>query len=122
MSVGTSSEITLPRENLRARTFASFSPIEPGLIATPPIVNSTNVSTYLSKYVNPYPEFTFEKIAEVDFGPENCIARTTGFPANHPDFIYDYYFISLMRCIDTVVKPEYKGQINVDYDTPTPSS
>lgn len=122
MSSGTSSGIILPKEKLQSRKYPSFTSVSSYFTGSTPIVNSTNLSTALSKYINPYPEFTFEKISEMDFGNSSCIARSTGYPINRPDFVNDYYFISMMRCLDRVLQSEYKGMIKLSYDTPSPSS
>lgn len=123
MNTGVSPPTILPKENLVARKHASFSPVGDGLFAKPPTINSSeDFSVALEKYVNRFPEFTFEKIAQPDFGNDKSVARVTGFPVNKPDFINDYFFISLMRNIDYIIKSEYKGQINMEYDTPKPSS
>lgn len=122
MNYGVGDSITLPKENLKARKYAAFSPVESGVISKPPVITGDNLSTALEKFINPFPEFLFEKIAEVHYGDDNCIARTTGYPATKPSFMYDYYFIGMMRCIDKISKSEYQGQIVLDYDTPKPSS
>lgn len=122
MSAGTGSPINIPREKLKARKHASFSNVSDYFKGSTPIVTSENLSTALEKYVNPFPEFAFEKISEVDFGSSTHLGQTTGRPMNRPDFINDYYFISMMRCIDRVTLPEYKGLIKLKYNTPSPTS
>lgn len=88
----------------------------------PPLVDNTNASLALNM-INPYPEFAFEKIQPPDYGADkDCIARFTGTPINNPDFLNDYYFISMMRLMDMIMEPEYNGKLTLLYDAAKPES
>lgn len=120
MSSGTSDTIIITDEELSARKSIRFSPVDgEGLEVLPPKITSSDLSEAMNKYVNDYPDFTFEKVGVPDFGQSDCIARHTGIIANQPDFVNDYFFISLMRCVDKMTTPSYVGRIIVIYDTPT---
>lgn len=82
----------------------------------PPKLQQLNkTSQSLLKWVNPYPEIAFEKIIIPYF---DGIYKYTTRVSNDPDFIKDYHFISLMRCIDIYNKDNYSAQIIVDHDSP----
>ena len=82
----------------------------------PPKLQQLNkTSQSLLKWINPYPEIAFEKIIIPYF---DGIYKFTTRVSNDPDFIKDYHFISLMRCIDIYNKDNYSAQIIVDHDSP----
>lgn len=72
----------------------------------------------MMKFLNPYPEFTFDKISPQDYGNSGSLARITGIPANKPDYIADYHVIGIMRCIDYMLKQGYEGRIDGKWQTP----
>lgn len=131
MSDGTSNPIVISGESLSARKNPVFSPVE-GVSMTaygkqvevkPPVVNEDNVSEAVYQNRNCFPEFVFEKIGTPEYGvSDKAIARFTGIPVNTPDFLNDYYFIGLMRTVDKLTSPSYRGKIINIYDTPAPKS
>ena len=60
----------------------------------------------------------FQKITPPMYGQDGSISRTTGIPANEPDFIADVHFIGIMRAIDDMTRHRYTGYIGGSYDTP----
>lgn len=128
MASGTSNPLNVSGEELQSRNNPQFSPVEgvdtdvngkPAKV-TPPVGNADYVSAAMDNR-NSFPEFVFEKISVPQYGTQpDAIARYTGVPVNHPDYINDYHFIGLMRMVDGLVKPSYKGKVNNKYDTPAP--
>lgn len=92
------------------------------IVVKPPSLNPDNVGFSLTENVNPYPEFAFDKIAVARFGESGSFSYGMGAPCNKPTPIPDYSFIALMRLVDRLVKPAYKGVIETSSPTPTPSS
>ncbi len=131
MASGTSDPFSVSGENLQSRKNPSFSPVE-GVGTTangrqvevkPPKVTSDNVSEALYLHRNPFPEFVFEKISVPEYGAsQDAIARFTGVPVNRPDYLNDYHFIGIMRMVDRLMAPSYRGKINSSYNTPEPKS
>lgn len=131
MANGTSNPITISGENLQSRKNPSFSPVE-GVTLTangkvvevkPPVGSADEVSEALNLNQNAFPEFLFEKISTPEYGvPNNAIARYTGIPVNRPDYVNDYFFIGIMRAVDKLVNPSYKGRILNIYNTPESKS
>lgn len=126
MASGTSDPIIVSSENFSPRKNPSFSKPKGVLIdsygktveVSPPIISAGNYSEALSK-TNIFPAFIFEKLSIPEYGAsEDAIARFTGVPVNRPDFISDYHFIGLMRMVDKLTNPSYKGKIVAIYDTP----
>ena len=86
-----------------------------GTIVNPPQLTSQGLSQALVKWVNPYPDIAFQKIVLPHF---DGVYKFTAQISNDPDFIKDYHFIALMRCIDLYNKDVYSGNINIHGDTP----
>lgn len=86
--------------------------------ANPPVINvsSGQATKAISKWICPYPDIAFEKIILPEW---DGISKFTAKISNEPDYIKDYHFISLMRCIDFYIKPDYSAIINVNVNTPT---
>lgn len=134
MSSGTSNPIFITGEAFSARRNPQFSPVE-GVSTSaygkvvevkPPEANADTVSKALSINRNAFETFTFEKISVPEYGVEQGgvipIGHYTGIPVNRPDYINDYFFISIMRSVDKLVNPSHQGRIKSIYDTPGPQS
>lgn len=123
MAQGTSPIVPIPGAELQARNYMKISPIQgDGVIATPPVPNGTMPSVAMSRYQNSYRDFAFQKITPPDYGyDDKCIARITGLPINEPDYIADYHFIGMMRCIDDMLQHGYVGYIGGTWETPKPT-
>lgn len=87
-------------------------------VVNPPVVNvsSGQATNAIAKWICPYPDIAFEKISLPEW---DGISKFTAKISNEPDYIKDYHFISLMRCIDYYIKPDYNAIINVNLNTPT---
>ena len=116
---GTSSRIKIGGESFSPQKGMTLSPIDgEGLVAVPPSPNGTQPSAAMTEFQNRNRDFLFQKITPPMYGPDNSIARLTGIPANEPDFIADFHFISMMRAVDDIVRPRYQGYVAGDYNTP----
>lgn len=76
----------------------------------------------ITKWINPYPDIAFEKILLPQWGDNtlsNAYSRSTTI-SNQPDYIKDYYFISLMRCIDFYNDDTFQAIINCQADDVVP--
>ena len=82
----------------------------------PALQQGDKISTSLLKWVNPYPQISFQKIILPYF---DGVYKYTTQVSNDPDFIKDYFFIALMRCIDLYNKDVYNAVINSIYDSPS---
>lgn len=131
MASGTSNPITVSGEDLQSRKNPSFSPVEgvettvngKSVVVKPPSGSVDGVSESLNLNQNCFPEFLFEKISTPEYGvSKDAIARYTGVPVNRPDYVNDYFFIGIMRTVDKLVNPSYKGKILNVYNTPEPKS
>jgi len=122
MAGGGSPNIPITGEPMMARKSPQFSPVVlKDNEASPPVLSTSEAMECFDKYVNYFPEFVFDKICEPNYGPASCIAQKLGMFANRPDFTNDYHFIGIMRCIDLISKPTYKGKIVLKYGTPSAS-
>lgn len=131
MASGTSNPVTVSGEDLQSRKNPSFSPVEgvettvngKSAVVKPPQGSVDGVSESLNLNHNCFPEFLFEKISTPEYGvSKDAIARYTGVPVNRPDYVNDYFFIGIMRTVDKLVNPSYKGKILNVYNTPEPKS
>ena len=131
MAGGTSSPVEITGGNLSLRKNPTFSPVE-GISTTaygknvkviPPEVTTSNLSEAVYNHINCFPAFTFEKISIPEYGASNdSIARFTGIPVNNPDYTNDYFFIGIMRMVDKITNPSYRGKVINIYNTPGPKS
>lgn len=121
MSFGVSVPIHIGGESFSPLLNMKMSPIEyDGITVNPPTPNGTQPSNAMKIYQNPFKDFAFQKISPSVYGPESSLLpRYTGLPANEPDYIADYHFISLMRLIDKFMKHSYVGYINGTMTTTT---
>ena len=131
MASGTSNPVTVSGEDLQSRKNPSFSPVEgvettvngKPTVVKPPVGSANGVSESLTLNHNAFPEFVFEKVAAPEYGvSKDAIARYTGVPVNRPDYVNDYHFIGIMRIVDKLVNPSYKGKILNIYNTPESKS
>ena len=113
-----------PRIGIGGQSFSpqygiNLSPIENSdLAADAPRPNLDMPSEAMYAYQNHDKDFNFQKITPPMYGPNDCIARHTGIPANEPDFIADFHFIGIMRAVDDMLRHRYSGYIGGSYDTP----
>lgn len=107
-SYGTSPNVVISRERMLAGKYHDI--VSTALESVqPPVINVGNaVSVAMTKWVQPWPTFNFDKISYPKF---QGIARYTGTPSNRPDFVKDYHFIGVMRCIDRFLSPTYSAFI-----------
>ena len=78
----------------------------------------------ITKWINPFPDIAFEKIMLPQWGDKNqnnAYTRAT-IISNQPDYIKDYYFISLMRCSDFYNDDMFQAVINCSVDGVIPAS
>jgi len=76
----------------------------------PPVINSGNATSLaMTKWINPWSNFNFEKIS---FPLYDGVCQFLGIPSNRPDFIKDYHFIGIMRGIDLYLSPTYSSTIS----------
>lgn len=118
---GTSNKIKITGESFTVLRGFKLSAVDGRDIeALPPKPNGTLPSEAMYIFQNPYPDFAFSKVSPPDFGVSvNCAARITGLPANNPDYIADFHYIGLMRCIDKMLEHNYVGVIKGNYTTPS---
>ena len=86
-------------------------------VVNPPTPNNSGDVDKLIAYTNKHSDFTFQKVCPPLYGPDNSTARYTGIPANEPDHIADFHFIGIMRSIDDILIPHYKGFISGVWST-----
>lgn len=126
MSSGTSPIIGVDNPDFKARKGMKLSPaISNGqhAMSPSPTGDGTTPSVAMYRYQNKYRDFAFQKITPPDYGySSKSVARVTGVPANEPDFIADYHFIALMRCIDDMLQHGYVGYISGSWNTPKPTT
>ena len=90
-----------------------------GLQALPPSIKNSAGSEAIELMQTPFSEFAFNHIEYPSYGDKDCIAQVTGIPINKPDFIADYHYISLARCIDELLMRNfYKGKLKGKFSTP----
>lgn len=120
-SHGTSTRINITGEDFTQSRRMKLSPIDnSGITAVPPVPDGEMPSQEMYDSVNRFRDFAFPKICPPMYGNDNSIARTTGLPANKPDYIADHHFIALMRIIDDFLVHKYSAYIDGTYDSPTP--
>ena len=130
MSTGTSNPVSftpIPARNRYTPAPVTHDGVDTDAYGKPVTVKpprmSDNMDIVLSRCVNAFPDFAFDKVSAPSYGVRlDCIARYNGIPVNEPDFIADYHLIALMRLSDRIVKPQYSGKIVSDYDGPDASS
>lgn len=107
---GTSNKIIITDEPVNEQKYHSIAKYVNQMVASPPSLAPGNgVSTAMLKWVNPWPEFAFDKISEPRY---DGVGQHTGTITNRPDLIKDYHFISLMRTIDIYNAPDYHATID----------
>ena len=116
---GTSSRIRIGGESFSPQVAMKLSPLDGSdLVAVPPEPNGDQPSEAMYAYRNRDRDFIFQKISPPMYGQDGSISRTTGIPANEPDFIADVHFIGLMRAIDDMTRHRYSGYIGGTFNTP----
>lgn len=124
---GTSVGITIAGQQLKQLLqkggLLKISKVDYRGCAKPPEPNKDTTPSEAMSYVNKFRDFAFQKITQPDYGnPDNGFTQhdlsvITGFPANEPDFIADFHFISLMRIVDDLMQHKYKGTIQGEYNS-----
>ena len=121
-SSGTSARIPIGGEEFVTVKRMKLSPIEgDGATGVSPVPVNEMPSQAMYMFQNKYKDFALQKICPPDYGPEGSLPRLTGVPANKPDYIADYHFISLMRIIDDILTHKHEGYIDGGYNTPGPA-
>ena len=112
---GTSFKFVIDGTQFKQNIYGSIGRYVLQEVNPPSLQNGNRTSQSLLKWVNPYPQIAFQKVIIPYF---DGIYKYTTRVSNDPDFIKDYHFISLMRCIDLYNKDIYSGEIVVDHDSP----
>ena len=121
-SNGTSPRISIGGEEFITVKRMKLSPIEgDGATASPPVPVKQMPSQAMYIFQNKYKDFSFQKICPPDYGQDGSLPRLTGVPANKPDYVADFHFISLMRIIDDILTHKHSGHIDGSFNTPGPS-
>lgn len=121
MSFGTSTNIGITGEEYGSniRNWFASPAINDGASGHPPLPNKDgSASIAMLEFINNDPEFAFSKICPPLYGPVQSMPRMTGLPGNDPDYIADFHFIGVMRSIDHILQPRYRGTIDGRYITP----
>ena len=107
---GVSHKFKIDGAKFKSNPYGSVKRYSAGGAVAPPVVSVVQgkISSAILKWVNPYPDIAFEKIILPYF---DGISQYTTQISNDPDFIKDYHFISLMRCIDLYNSITYSGII-----------
>ena len=119
-STGTSGGFVITGEDMQAIHYQQI--IDVGVQdANPPVMgDGTAVSLAMTKWINPWPEFTFDAITVPKY---DGIAFYLATPMNKPDFVKDYHYISLMRATDYYLSPAYDGFISCSAEgSPAPNA
>lgn len=117
-NTGTSGKIIISKLNMRENQYFKVSKFTLDE-AHPPIVseNDKNSILALKKWINPWPEISFEKINFPKYDGSNNVVGDAGVyqylgePSNKPDYIKDYHIISLARLVDYWAEPAWEGKI-----------
>jgi len=109
MGTGTSGDTDISNEDFNEIKFHRVIDFDLGDLPSPPTINIGNTgSVAMTKFVTPWPEISFEKIA---YPRWDGVTQYQGDISNRPSFVSDYHFISLMRNIDIYLSPNYQGYI-----------
>lgn len=115
MSNGVSYRFLIDGTKLKENKYGSVQRYSLDAVKPPKIQQGNKISMSLLKWVNPYPQISFQKIILPYF---DGVYKYTTQVSNDPDFIKDYFFIALMRCIDLYNKDVYDALINQNHDGP----
>lgn len=118
-SAGTSPRFKYTGEELIEGKYHSISSFSVTTSVTPPEVAPGNTASLsMSKWIQPWPDWNFEKIASPLY---DGVCKYLGTPSNRPDFIKDYHFIGVMRTIDFYLAPSYAAFISCRTGGNTPN-
>ena len=107
-NTGTSGTFPVTNEDMTPGKYHAISEFEITTVK-PPEINSGNTNSLaITKWVQPWPDWNFEKISVPLY---DGVCQFLGVPSNRPDFIKDYHFIGIMRNIDLYLAPTYRGYI-----------
>ena len=112
-NTGTSGAFSVTNEDMSPGKYHNISKFEITTVKPPQINDGNSASLAMTKWVQPWPDWNFEKISIPLY---DGICQFLGVPSNNPDFIKDYHFIGIMRNIDLYLAPTYQGYI---YSTAT---
>ena len=124
-SSGTSPTFVVSGEDIIERKYHTISTFEVTTVKPPQLNSGNDASLAMSKWVQPWPHWNFDKIA---FPLYDGVCQFLGTPSNRPDFIKDYHFIGIMRNVDIYLAPTYSSYIVTKTEgvgaasPPTPSS
>ena len=108
-NVGTSFKFLITNQKLQPSYEAKVTRYEGQAVNTPVPTSFMGQASYgVKKWQNPFPDISFQKIILPDY--EGVYNYTTTI-SNEPDYIKDYHFIALMRCIDFYNAPAYQAII-----------
>ena len=121
---GVSNKFLITAEKLQQNQSGAITRYKVNAISPPTLNVFKGKPSYgITKWINPYPDIAFEKVVLPQWGgqtQDNAYYRTTTI-SNQPDYIKDYHFISLMRCIDFYNDSEFQAVINCQADDVKPS-
>lgn len=117
-SYGTSPRVTITRERMSEGKYHKIATQSLSNIQPPSVSTANAVSVAMTKWVQPWPTFNFNKISHPLYDRQ---AQYTGIPSNRPEFVKDYHFIGIMRCIDLFLSPTYNAYIFSSTSGPWPT-
>ena len=105
---GTSGTFSVTNEKMTPGKYHNISQFEITTVKPPEINDGNAVSLAMTKWMQPWPDWNFEKIS---FPLYEGVCQFLGIPSNRPDFIKDYHFIGIMRNVDLYLAPTYQAYI-----------
>lgn len=122
MSIGTSRRFIIGAEAVREIKKQAILPADAGTDASPPNLPTTGEpSLAFTKWVNPWPEFAFNRISFPKYDNATSVSWYLARPRNEPSFVMDYHYIGMMRLIDVYLAPAYSGTITQTGTGPGPN-
>lgn len=118
-STGTSPKFTVGGQNMNQTNYQTIIDVTLDEAKPPVLSAGDSLSLAVTKWINPWPEFTFDAITVPKY---DGVAFYLATPRNRPDFVKDYHFIALMRATDYYLAPAYDSYISCSTSgTPAPN-
>jgi hypothetical protein len=114
-SYGTSPAVVISRERMKEGKYHKIISQTISNVNPPSVTTGNGVSVAITRWVQSWPTFNFDRISIPRF---DGVSQYTGVPSNRPDFIKDYHFIGVMRCIDRYLSPTYSAFIFTEASSP----
>lgn len=122
-NTGFSYKFTITNEKFKLSQSGAIKRYKVSAVSAPQIATFQGQPSFgITKWINPYPQIAFEKVVLPQWGnseANNAYIRSLTI-TNEPDYIKDYHFIALMRCIDFYNNSEFQAKINCTADCVTP--